>query len=318
MSEARDILVTGSTGFVGRAVVNALIVKKDIAVRAALRRLPSDIDINQDVVYVGDLDGETDWALALDKVRVVIHVAARVHIRKDEVPDLLAEYQKVNVDGTLNLARQAAAMNVHRFIFISTIHVNGTTTNRPFTEHDNLNPGEPYAQSKWEAEQGLWKLQQDTGMEIVILRPPLVYGQNAHGNFESLVRWVEIGLPLPLGAVHNKRSLVALDNLVDLIVTCIDHPGAANQTFLVSDGEDLSTTELLRGVAIAMGKPSRLLPIPVRLLQLGAIVLGKGAMAKRLLGSLQVDNNYVRKRLNWQPPLTVKQGLRRCFATHQD
>jgi nucleoside-diphosphate-sugar epimerase len=179
-------------------------------------------------------------------------------------------------------------------------------------------PAEPYAQSKWEAEQGLMQLCQYTCMELVIIRPPLVYGPGTPGNFGSLVSIVEKGLPLPLGAIRNKRSLVALDNLVDLITTCIDHPGAANETFLVSDGEDLSTTELLRGVAEAMGKPSRLIPVPASWLQFGATLLGKKAVAQRLLGSLQVDISHTRKCLNWTPPLTVKQGLQRCFPNQQD
>ena len=175
-----------------------------------------------------------------------------------------------------------------------------------------------YAQSKWEAEQGLWKIAKETGLDIVIIRPPLVYGPGAPGNFGSLVHWVSKGVPLPLGAIHNKRSLVALDNLVDLIITCLAHPAAANQVFLAGDGEDLSTSDLLRGVAQAMGKPARLLPVPVGLLQLGASLLGKKAMTQRLLGSLQVDIAKNRELLDWQPPLTVEQGLARCFVSEKN
>tara|TARA_Y100000758_G_scaffold276990_1_gene222126 strand:- start:2396 stop:3109 length:714 start_codon:yes stop_codon:yes gene_type:complete len=232
---------------------------------------------------------------------------------KDEMADPLAEYRRVNVDGTLNLARQAAAAGVKRFVFISSIGVNGNVNTHPFTADDLPNPAEHYALSKWEAEQGLWQMQQETGMEVVIIRPPLVYGPGAPGNFGSLVRWVERGVPLPLGAVHNSRALVGIDNLVDLIVRCIDHPSAANQVFLAGDGEDLSTTGLLRGVAKAMGKRGILLPVPAGLLLFGATLLGRKAMAQRLLGSLQVDISKTCELLDWQPPYTVEEGLRRCF-----
>jgi nucleoside-diphosphate-sugar epimerase len=234
---------------------------------------------------------------------------------KDNVSDLLAEYRKVNVDGTLNLVRQAAEAGVRRFIFISTIKVNGEQTllSKLFTAEDTPAPEDAYGISKMEAEQGLQALAAETGMEVVIIRPPLVYGPGAKGNFASMIKLIEKGLPLPLGAIHNKRSLVALDNLIDLIITCIDHPAAANQVFLAGDDEDLSTTELLQGVARAMGKPARLVPVPVGLLMFGATVVGKKAMAQRLLGSLQVDISKARNLLGWQPPLSVGEGLKRCF-----
>lgn len=224
-----------------------------------------------------------------------------------------ADYQRVNVSGTLKLAQQAARAGVRRFIFISSIGVNGNVSKRPFSADEHPHPAEAYAQSKWQAEQALWEIQKQTGMEVVIIRPPLVYGPDAPGNFGILVRWVEKGVPLPLGAIHNKRSLVGIDNLVDLIIRCLDHPAAANQVFLAGDGEDLSTTELLRGVGKAMGKPARLIPVPAGLLQLGATVLGNKAMAQRLLGSLQVDISKTCELLDWKPPYTVEEGLRRCF-----
>jgi nucleoside-diphosphate-sugar epimerase len=235
---------------------------------------------------------------------------------KDEVADPLAEYRRVNVDGTLNLARQAAAAGVKRFIFISSINVNGEQTSpfKPFTADDLVSPNDVTGISKWEAEQGLQQLAAETGMELVIIRPPLVYGPGVKGNFASMIKLVAKGLPLPLGAIHNQRSLVAVDNLVDLIITCIDHPAAANQVFLAGDGQDMSTTELLRGVARAMGKPSRLIPVPASLLMLGATVLGKKAMAQRLLGSLQVDISKARNLLGWEPPVSVDEGLKRCFS----
>jgi nucleoside-diphosphate-sugar epimerase len=267
------------------------------------------------IVEVQGLDANTNWLATLTNQQVVIHAAARAHIMKDEVSDPLTEYRCVNVDGTLNLARQAAAMGVKRFIFISSIKVNGELTHpgKAFTEEDLAAPEDAYGISKWEAEQGLWQIQRETGMEVVIIRPPLVFGPGVKGNFASMIRLVEKGLPLPLGAIDNQRSLVALDNLVDLIITCIDHPAAANQVFLAGDGEDLSTTELLRGVARAMGKPARLIPVPPSLLMLGATVLGKKAVAQRLLGSLQVDISKARRLLGWQPPVSVEEGLRRCF-----
>ena len=306
-----NILLTGATGFIGKGVVERLKLKSGVSLLAAVRIKGASGSSRE--VKVSGIDGYTDWFEALADRDVVIHAAARAHIMNDELPDPLGEYRKVNVEGTLNLARQAAEAGIRRFIFISSIGVNGNLSNRPFSEQDKVHPNEPYALSKWEAEQGLMEVHKETGIDVVIIRPPLVYGPNAPGNFGSLVRWCDKGLPLPLGAIHNKRSLVALDNLVDLIITCIDHPAAANQTFLVADGEDVSTTELLQGVAKAMGKPSRLVPVPAGLLKAGATVLGKRAMAQRLLGSLQVDISKARNLLGWQPPLTVEDGLKRCF-----
>ena len=236
---------------------------------------------------------------------------------KDEEADPLAEYRRVNVEGTLNLARQAADAGVRRFIFISSVKVNGEQTppGKPFGAEDRPVPEDAYGISKWEAEQGLQQLAAETGMELVVIRPPLVYGPGVKGNFAAMIRLVEKGIPLPLGAIHNQRTLVALDNLVDLIIRCIDHPAAANQVFLAGDGEDLSTTELLRRLGKAMGRPVRLLPVPESLLVLGATLLGKQAVARRLLGSLQVDISKARDLLGWEPPLSVDEGLRRCFSS---
>jgi nucleoside-diphosphate-sugar epimerase len=225
----------------------------------------------------------------------------------------LNEYRRVNVEGTLNLAEQAAEAGARRFIFISSIGVNGLTSLKPFTEKDIPNPVDPYAKSKYEAEVGLFKLLKRSQMELVVIRPPLVYGPNAPGNFGRLVRWVCKPIPLPLGAVNNKRTLISLDNLIDLIMTCVNHPRAANQVFLAGDGQDLSTTELLVGVARAAGVPSRLVATPSSLLMLGAFLLGKKPMAQRLLCSLQIDIRKSRHLLDWKPPLTVEEGLRRCF-----
>lgn len=306
-----NILLTGVTGFIGRAIFEHMIRKKDFHVVIATRLQSTQIGASTH--FINDLSGSTDWWGAVAGCDVVIHAAARAHVTNDGGDELLSSYKRVNVDGALNLARQAAAAGVKRFVFISSIGVNGNANVRPYNAQDPAQPVEPYAQSKWEAEQGLWRVQEETGMEVVIIRPPLVYGPEAPGNFGSLVRWIGRGIPLPLGAVHNRRSLIGIDNLVDLIVRCIDHPSAANNVFLAGDGRDLSTSELLRLVGEAMEKPARLIPVPAAALQLGATLLGRKAMAQRLLGSLQVDISHTCETLDWQPPFTVEEGLRRCF-----
>lgn len=317
-----DVLITGSNGFVGNALC-ILLKTEGRNYRCAVRTQAQ----MENPIVVGDIGSDTDWSEALNGVGTVIHTAARAHVMKDEVPDPLAEYRKVNVDGTLNLARQAAEAGVKRFIFISSIKVNGEQTfPHPgplpegegkvacFTEQDTPAPEDAYGISKLEAEQGLQQLAEETGMEVAIIRPPLVYGPGVKGNFATLMRLVEKGLPLPLGAVHNKRSLVALDNLVDLIVTCIDHPAAANQVFLAGDGVDLSTRELLRGIAKAMDKTARLIPVPAGMLMLGATLLGKKAVAQRVLGSLQVDISKARNVLGWVPVVSVDDALKKAVV----
>jgi len=266
---------------------------------------------------VGEINVATGWGSALRDVNVIVHLAARVHVMHDTATDPLTAFRTVNVGGTLNLARQAAAAGVKRFVFISSVKVNGESTppGRAFTEADAPNPQDAYGQSKHEAEQGLRQLSADTGIEVVIIRPPLVYGPGVKANFAALMRAVQRGWPLPLGAVHNQRSLVALDNLVDFIVTCITHPQAANQTFLVSDGQDLSSTELVRGMAQAAGVPARLLPVPVWALQAGASLLGKGDAVQRLCRNLQVDTSKARSLLGWAPPVSVEEGLRRAMTS---
>jgi len=269
------------------------------------------------VFSTGGITGSTDWSAALAGQDAVIHLAARVHIMDDRAADPLAAFRAVNTAGTLNLARQAAAAGVRRFVFVSSIKVNGEATppGRPFRHDDRPTPQDPYGISKREAEDGLREIAATTGMEVVIVRPPLVYGPGVKANFAALMRAVQRGLPLPLGAVtHNRRSLIALDNLVDLLITCLDHPAAANQTFLVSDGEDLSTTDLLRRIGQGLGRPARLLPVPPALLQAGARLLGKGDVAQRLLGHLQVDIAHTRTTLGWTPPITVDEGLRRAAS----
>jgi UDP-glucose 4-epimerase len=258
------------------------------------------------------MTASTDWYTALNGVQSVVHCAARVHVMQDDVTDPLQAYREVNVNGTLNLASQAAQTGVRRFVFVSSIKVNGEATlpGKPFTADDLPSPLDPYGVSKLEAEQGLREIEEQTGMEVVIVRPPLVYGPGVKANFAAMMDWLARGIPLPLGAINNARSMVALGNLVDLLVTCLKHPAAAGDTFLVSDGVDVSTTELLRRTAHAMGKNARLLPVSALVLKGGATLLGRRALAQRLCGSLQVDVAKTRRLLGWTPPLTLDEGLR--------
>lgn len=339
------ILVTGASGFVGQALC-AHLMSRGKSVRAVVRdKSAATLRFvgNSEMCTVGNICTTTDWSMALESVHCVIHCAARAHIMRDESVEPLTEYRKVNRDATLALAQSAAEAGVRRFVCLSSVKVNGEQTDCvgsaesrvlsaekgqnssecrvlsaenlvAFREDDAPDPQDAYAISKWEAEQGLMALARETGMEVVFIRPPLVYGPGVKANFLSMMRWLDKGVPLPFGAIHNKRSLVALDNLVDLIVTCLEHPRAANQVFLVSDGEDLSTTELLRRTAAALVKPARLIPVPQRLLESGLRLLGKGDLAQRLCGSLQVDISKARDLLGWTPPVSVDEGLRRAAA----
>jgi nucleoside-diphosphate-sugar epimerase len=311
----KRLLITGATGFVGMAVCEQA-MHHGFSVKGAVR-IQGGVSGCIEPFVVGEINVATDWSSALRDVNFIVHLAARVHVMHDTEADPLTAFRAVNVDGTLNLARQAAAAGVKRFVFISSVKVNGESTllERPFTEAEAPNPQDAYGQSKHEAEQGLRQLSADTGMEVVIIRPPLVYGPGVKANFAALIRAVQRGWPLPLDAVDNQRSLVALDNLVDLVVTCIHHPAAANQTFLVSDGQDLSTAELVRRMALAAGVPARLWPLPVWVLQAAASALGKGAAVQRLCGNLQVDITKARTLLGWVPPLSVTEGLRRAMVT---
>ena len=304
------ILLTGATGFVGKSLCEELLKRN--APFAFQSRFG---EANQSNV-IREIDGNTDWSNVLKGISTVVHLAARVHVMSDSNRDPLRAYRCTNVDGTINLGRQAAAAGVNRFIFISSVKVNGESTSeeRCFRPEDPPAPQDPYGISKMEAEQGLRLLASETGMEVVIIRPPLVYGPGVKANFAALMRAVQRGIPLPLGAVHNQRSLVALHNLVDFIITCTTHPAAANQTFLVSDGQDLSTTDLVRGMAQASGVPARLLPVPVPILRLAARMFGKTDAIDRLCGNLQIDASKARSLLGWVPPLSVEEGLRRVLA----
>lgn len=309
------VLVTGGSGFVGGALSNALASLAYVRLRKTVRDAKHRTEKADTDVVVADLSPQADWSKALAGMEVVVHTAARVHVMNDHASDQLDAFRVVNVDGTLNLARQAAMTGVRRFIFLSSIKVNGEATQPgfPLTCQAVPAPEDAYGISKAEAEAGLRLLSNETGMEVVIIRPPLVYGPGAKGNFSSLISWVARGLPLPFGlATTNRRSFVGLDNLVDLILTCIDHPNAANQIFLVSDGEDLSTADLLLRIGRALNRPAHLIPLPVRVLHIASSLLGKRAIAQRLLGSLQVDISKTCTLLNWKPPVSVDEGLRRA------
>ncbi len=310
------VLVTGATGFVGRALVAKLVALGGLEVLALTRLNPLDPVSGAIYLPVGDLVAQSGWQKILSGVHTLVHTAARVHILNDRTEESLAEFQRVNVEGTLQLARHAAAMGVRRFIFLSSIGVNGVRTgpNTAFSEVDRPNPHNAYALSKLEAEQGLRHISEMSSLEVVIVRPPLVYGPGVKANFAALMRTVKHSWPMPLGAVHNQRSMVALDNLVDFIVICMTHSRAANQTFLVSDGQDVSTTELVRGLALALGVPARLLPVSVGVLRAGATLLGRANDIQRLCGNLQVDITKARTLLAWTPPISLEEGLRRAVA----
>ncbi|HWX29155.1 MAG TPA: SDR family oxidoreductase [Steroidobacteraceae bacterium] len=308
------VLVTGATGFVGKAVLARLASDSALQIRAAVRRDVPDLPAGVETVVVGDLALDTDWSRAVSKIDVIIHAAARVHVLRDRSADALGVFRRINVEGTSALARHAAQAGARRFIFLSSIKVNGEETlpGLPFTPEDAANPLDAYAISKFEAELGLKQISAASGLEIVIIRPPLVYGPGVKANFLSMMTWLYKGTPLPFGATtHNRRSLVALDNLVDLISTCVEHPAARNQTLLVSDGEDLSTAELLRRMGAALGRPARLIAIPPLFLISTAKLVARRDLARRLLGSLQVDITKTRELLGWHPPLSVDNGLER-------
>jgi nucleoside-diphosphate-sugar epimerase len=312
MTDAR-ILVTGANGFVGGGLCDALLHKGH-----ALRRVTRDgvpeqmvhIDHPAETAGIGSLGQNTDWTQALKDVQCIIHLAARTHVVREESPDAFAAYRAVNVAGTEKLARDAAAAGVRRLVFLSSVKVNGERTpDGPFTEDDMPRPEDAYGISKWEAEQSLWKIAADTGLEVVVVRAPLVYGPGVKGNFLRLMNLIARGCPLPLASVHNKRSLVYLGNLVDALIAAVQSPAAAGHTYLVSDSEDMSTPELIRGIAKALGVPPHLFAVPVPLLRAGCSLIGKSAEAARLAGSLQVDASRIRRELGWIPPFSVAQGL---------
>jgi nucleoside-diphosphate-sugar epimerase len=285
-------------------------------VRALVRQTSADVQGMSVTRLEGAGLNPQEWLNAVQGCETVVHLAARAHVLNESSDDPLTEFRRVNVDMTRACAEAAAQAGVKRFVYVSTIGVHGNaTTSKPFRATDELAPHSPYAVSKQEGESAVFSIGRATGMEVTVIRPPLVYGPHVPGNFNSMMRWIQRGVPLPLGSVTgNRRSLVALDNLVDLLITCTNHPAAANEIFLVSDGEDLSTTSLLRRLGLAMGKPARLVSVPPSLLHLAATLLGKARTAQQLLGSLMVDIAYTQTTLGWTPPIGVDEGLRRTCA----
>jgi nucleoside-diphosphate-sugar epimerase len=305
----KKILVTGASGFIGYSVCNAL-SRLDQHVCGAVRNVNSLTNDNMfEYISVGEIGPETNWKKALEKIDCIIHCAGKVdEINKKK--DLDA-YRLVNIDGTKRLAEQAASIGVKRFVFLSSIKVNGESTNKVFTNSDVPNPKDVYSISKFDAEKVLWQVSSTKGLEVVVLRLPLVYGHGTKGNMLRLIKLINLGIPLPFGSVKNHRSLIGIDNLVDILIRCIDHPEAKGKTFLVSDGEDLSTPELLRYIASAMGRRVLLFSFPILLLKLLGFFIGKSSEIDRLIRSLQVDNSYLRKTLSWSPLVSVKEGIRR-------
>lgn len=311
------VLLTGATGFIGSALIKQLLTNKRKVI-AAVRFEASELPECTQRIITGDMSENIRWGQALQNIDVVIHMAARAHIMDDSAVDPLAQFRQINTEGTLNLARQAADVGVKRFIFISSIKVNGemSVSGQPFQPDDKYIPTDPYGLSKYEAEQGLLAIAKETGMEVVIIRPPLVYGPNVKANFLSMMRWVNRSVALPLGAIHNQRSFVALDNLVSFIIHCIDHPKAVNEVFLISDGADVSTAELLRKTAKAFDKKLMLIPVPVWLMTFSAKLIGKGDVVDRLFGSLQVDSSKARELLDWKPVITMGEQLKQTAEAY--
>jgi len=317
-SDERQILLTGASGFVGKALLTALIADKKHLIcpsRRPLDTLAAGVSNPQ----IKDLSAITDWSPLLFNVDVVIHCAARVHVMHESVDNPLALFREVNVAATMRLAEQAALAGAKQFIFISSVKVNGEATQpgHPYTETTPSHAHDPYGISKCEAESALLALGVQRGMSVTIIRPPLIYGPGVKANFASMLQWVKKGIPLPFGSIHNKRSFVYLENLVSLVLCCLGNPRAAQQVFLVSDGHDLSTTELLQLCAQAMHVRSRLLPFPTALLILFANLARRPAITDRLCGTLQVDISKAKQLLGWTPPYSVAQGLSATIAAFQ-
>lgn len=313
------VLVTGSTGFVGSRVMELAQAKEWQAV-GVVRRGSSTQQFDFLTFSIKGLDANNDWQGAFEGVDCVVHCAARVHQMRESERDALEAYRRVNTEGTLNLAKQAAQAGVKRFVFISSIKVNGEFTERgaPFTPDVNASPTDPYGLSKYEAELGLAKLSAETGLEVVIIRPPLVYGPSVKANFLAMMRWTHKQLPLPLGSIDNKRSLVYVDNLADLVLECCENPSAVGKVLLVSDDHDVSTTELLKCVAKHMDKASLLIPIPSRYIKTVSKLLGKAEVGQRLCSSLQVDITETKRLLNWTPPIGFDQGVQETVSAFLD
>jgi nucleoside-diphosphate-sugar epimerase len=306
------ILVTGTNGFIGSKLCHVL-EENGFSIVAAVRGyIDTEADCATHTVSAGDIGPSTDWSLALNEIDVVIHLAARVHVMKESSKDPLAEYRRVNVEGTRHLSLMAARSGVKRFVYVSTVKVNGeNTVEKSFSESDIPSPQNAYAISKWEAEEALRDIASQTGLEIVIIRPPLVYGPGAKGNMLSLMRYIDRGYPLPFGGIHNKRSFISLDNLADVLLTSTTNVNCAGQTFLVSDGDDLSTSELIKRIAAAMNRKSHLINIPEKLFSvIGTMMPPLRPILGRLTGSLVIDSTRFRSVAGWHPPQTVNAGIK--------
>jgi nucleoside-diphosphate-sugar epimerase len=308
-----NILITGANGFVGRTLTKRLRAAGH-AVRGAVRSVSLNDMPEIETVAVGDCGSETEWTPALSGIATVIHLAARVHLMDDQAADPLAAFRLVNVAGTVRLARQAVQTGVKRLVFVSSIKVNGEESENPYHVNSPYNPQDSYAISKMEAELALRAIEQETGLEVVVVRPPLVYGTGVKANFLKMLQLVSKGVPLPLASIRNCRSLVSVGNLADALAVCAVHPAAAGQTYLVSDGEDVSTPKLIHQIALALGVPARLLPFPVSLMRLAAKLTGKSGALNRLTGSLTVDSSKIRRELDWKPPFTMEEGLQETAA----
>jgi nucleoside-diphosphate-sugar epimerase len=311
--DIKRLMVTGANGFVGRALC-AEALARGIKVLGAIRH-QGQLPVGVESIAVGDIDVNTDWQNVLVGCDAVIHLAARVHVMQEYSEDALAEFRRVNVAGTERLARCAVAAGVKRIVYVSSIKVNGeeTALGRVYSEQDTHSPEDPYGVSKWEAEQALHRMAKETGLEVVIVRPPLVYGAGVKGNFAQMIDVLKLGVPLPFASVRNKRSLIYVGNLVNALILCATQPSAAGQTYLVSDGEDISTPDLLRKLGLAMGEKPHLFLWPIVLLKLAGRLVGRSDQVARLLGSLQVDSSKIRRELGWVPPFSIDEGLARMF-----
>lgn len=312
--DMRRVLVTGANGFVGNALCDSL-RRRDYQVRAVFRREPSGSYPGLEVVKVGDISGHTDWTAALAGVDFVVHAAARAHVLNDS-PANDRLYMETNAEGTGRLAEAAAAAGVRRLIYVSSIKVNGEERVGAYRADDEPRPQDVYGKSKWAGEKLLQSVAAVSALEVAVVRPPLVYGPGVKANFRRLLSYVQRGLPLPVGAVDNRRSLVSLWNLCDLIERLLSHPHAPGGTWMVSDGQDLSTAELIRLIAKAMGRPARLLPVPLSVLRGVGFLTGKNAEVSRLCGSLTADISATRRQLDWQPTLSVDECIHRTVASY--
>jgi nucleoside-diphosphate-sugar epimerase len=309
-----NILVTGATGFIGNKLCQVLSMRGDAVVAVARKQVNIDTNIT---VINKVLSKDTDWQDCLKDIDVVIHLAGRAHVMNDVSENPYQAYADINIDATKQLAEQAALSGVKRFIYLSSIKVNGERTKDiAFSETDSPQPEDDYGKTKYEAEKALNSIGKDTGMEVVIIRPPLVYGEGVKANFKSLIKLAQLNIPLPFGAIRNKRSLVYIENIIDFILLCTHHPSAANQTFLISDDDDVSITRLIQEIKEASGKRSLLIPVPQSWLKFVLQLIGKSSLSDRLLGNLQVDMTKAKTLLDWKPPFTVEQGINKTIEAY--